>query len=178
MKLLTRRELIVTGSAGAALLALSSCVKPKAPANPHFDDPNHAYAFLNGADREVVAAVAAAMLAGALPAGSARHDALIAVNRGVDVAVSSLPPGMREEVRQLFALLSFPPARALAAGIWSAWSDAEPATVAAFLERWRLSGAALFRSGYQALHQLIMAAWYGQTRSWPRIGYPGPPVLP
>jgi hypothetical protein len=179
MKLLTRRELIVTGSAGAALLALAGCANPKAPPNARFTDRNYPYAFLSAADRELVAAVAAVMLAGALPAGAgAEHAALIDVNRGVDTAVASLPPSMREEVRQLFGLLSFPPVRGLAAGIWNSWSDASPAAVAAFLQRWRFSGAALFRSGYQALHQLVMAAWYGQTQSWRRIGYPGPPVLP
>ena len=36
---------------------------------------------------------------------------------------------------------------------------------------------ALKRSAYDALHQLILAAWYGNGRSWAGIGYPGPPKL-
>lgn len=174
-----RRELIVTGSAGIALLALANCAKPKTPHNGRFGDPQHRYGFLNAADREIVAAVAAAMLSGALPANPVEaRAALLDVVRGVDTAVLGLPPNVRGEVRELFGLLAFPPARALAAGVWSPWDSAGPTAVAAFLERWRFSGVALFRSGYQALHQLILASWYGQAQSWPRIGYPGPPALP
>ena len=33
------------------------------------------------------------------------------------------------------------------------------------------------RSAYGALHQLILAAWYGNPRAWPAIGYGGPPSL-
>ena len=55
------------------------------------------------------------------------------------------------------------------------WSDAGAAEVAAFLERWRAVGFTLLRSAYDALHQIIFAAWYGNPRSWPAIGYPGPP---
>ena len=175
----TRRELIVTGSAGIALLALANCAQPKSPPDGRFGDPQYGYGFLNAADRTIVAAVAAAMLRGALSANLAdARAALIDVNRGVDAAVLGLPPNVRDEIRELFGLLAFPPARALAAGVWRSWETADPAVVAAFLERWRFSGIALFRSGYQALHQLIMASWYGQAQSWPRIGYPGPPGLP
>jgi hypothetical protein len=41
-----------------------------------------------------------------------------------------------------------------------------------------MSGFMLLRSAYDALHQLVFAAWYGNPRSWPAIGYAGPPVLP
>ncbi len=30
---------------------------------------------------------------------------------------------------------------------------------------------------YDALHQLTFAAWYANPRTWPSIGYPGPPAL-
>ena len=63
------------------------------------------------------------------------------------------------------------------AEVWTAWSAAPPGTVNGFLRRWRFSSAALLRSGYQALHQLIMAAWYANPAAWPRIGYPGPPAI-
>ena len=35
----------------------------------------------------------------------------------------------------------------------------------------------LQRTAYDALHQIIFAAWYGNPRSWPAIGYAGPPEL-
>jgi len=45
------------------------------------------------------------------------------------------------------------------------------------LGRWQHSRLALLRSAYDGLHQLVLAAWYGNSRAWPAIGYPGPPSL-
>ncbi len=178
MASMTRREFIQTGAAGAALLVLVRCTRSHAPGRPPFDDVRYAYRSLTGADRELVAAVAGAMLAGALPAAAEAYEtALVEAVRGVDVAIAGLAPGVQAEVHQLFGLLEFPITRGLAAGIWSSWNDASPSDVAKFLTRWRFGGATLYRSGYQALHQLVMGAWYGNANSWARIGYPGPPVL-
>jgi hypothetical protein len=49
--------------------------------------------------------------------------------------------------------------------------------VAGFLARWRTSRFDLARAGYQALTQLIQAAWYDNPVAWRAIGYPGPPAL-
>lgn len=143
-----------------------------------FDDAGYKYQQLTAGDRALIAATAGAILAGALPPDPAsREVAIVQVVRGVDIAVDGLTPDVQGEVHQLFGLLQFPPARALAAGVWSSWDDASTADVAAFLQRWRLGGFMLFRSGYQALHQLVNASWYGNSASWARIGYPGPPVV-
>ncbi len=179
VRLFTRRQLIETGVAGTTLLALASCARSSRSEQPPFDDRGYGYRVLNAGDRELMAAVAAAMLAGALPADPAAHRAaIVQAVRGVDVAVAGLPPDVVDEVHQLFGLLEFPVTRGLAAGVWSSWTNATQADVSSFLSRWRFSGVALFRSGYQALHQLVMAAWYGGTAAWARIGYPGPPVIP
>jgi hypothetical protein len=171
-----RRELIETGIGGMALLALASCARPSTPAAAFHDD-GYNYAILTPGDRTMIAALSTAILAGALPAGAAAAGALVQVVRGVDVAISGLTPSVQQEVSQLFALLEFPVTRAFAAGIWSGWDGVSAGDADAFLTRWRYSGVALFRSGYQALHQLVMASWYGNGASWPRIGYPGPPAV-
>jgi len=174
---LTRRELIHTGLGGLALLALGRCARPGTATGP-FQDPGYAYRALTGGDREIAAAVGAVMLAGALPSDAAAHGvALVQVVRGVDVAIAGLPPYAREEIGQLFGMLRFPLTRALTTGIWSSWTDASSSAVDGFLSRWRFSNFDLLRSGYQALHQLVMASWYGNGASWTRIGYAGPPPL-
>jgi hypothetical protein len=61
------------------------------------------------------------------------------------------------------------------AGLTSPWEEASVEDVSTFLTRWRTSRFDLMRAGYQALTQLIQAAWYGNPRSWGAIGYPGPP---
>jgi hypothetical protein len=91
--------------------------------------------------------------------------------------VLALPPAARSELGQLFSLLALAPARRAFAGVASPWEEAGIAEVGAFLDRWRDSGWALKRSAYDALHQLVIAAWYANPRAWPAIGYPGPPVL-
>ena len=173
---MTRRRLIETGLGGAALLVAAGCTRSKGSA-PAFDDPQYHYAVLSAGDRAMLAAIAAVMLAGALPQTTTGVPAIVQVVRGIDVAVAGLSPDVQGEVSQLFGLLEFPLTRALAAGIWSSWSDAGSDAITKFLDGWRYSGIALFRSGYQALHQLVMAAWYGNSAAWPRIGYSGPPTL-
>ena len=177
MARLTRRELIQTGLGGLALLALGSCARSDT-ASGQFEDPGYSYRVLSGGDRELIASIGAVMLAGSLPADAAAHGvAMVQVVRGVDIAVAGLPPSVQAEIGQLFGMLKFPPTRALAAGVWSSWPNASSKTVADFLERWRFSNIALFRTGYLALHQLTMASWYGNGASWQRIGYPGPPAV-
>lgn len=156
---MTRRELIKTGAGGALLLNLAAC----APA-PRDDR------------RAMLRAIAAAMLAGALPADGYER-ALDAAVEGTEIAIAGLPPAVVREVDQLFALLLVPVSRAFVAGVRPSWSRASHQDVAAFLERWRTSGVLLFRSGYQALHQLVLAGWYGNDTSWPATGYAGPPRI-
>jgi hypothetical protein len=67
--------------------------------------------------------------------------------------------------------------RRILAGVRPAWRDASDDDVAAFLERWRTNRWLLLRSAYDGLHQLVLAAWYGNPRAWPAIGYPGPPAI-
>jgi hypothetical protein len=174
---ITRRELIHTGLGGLALLALGHCARSTTATGP-FEDPGYSYRVLSGGDRELIAAVAAAMLAGSLPADAAAHSvAMVQVVRGVDVAIAGLPPNAQSEIAQLFGLLHFPVTRALTAGVWSSWQDASSSAVSDFLTRWRYSSFELFRSAYLALHQLVMASWYGNGAAWQRIHYSGPPAL-
>lgn len=120
-------------------------------------------------------AIASAMLDGALPEDG-RERALDDAVNGVKIAVAGLPPAVQGEVNRLFGMLQFPLTRRIVAGV-GPWERAKQPEVAAFLQRWRKSRASLLRSGYQALHQLVMAGWYGQGESWARLGYPGPPAL-
>ena len=171
----SRRELLKTGVLGCATLAfVGLAAGARARAQPIEGD----FTFLTPEDRVIVAAIAPVMLAGALPAGGTeRASAEIEVVRGVDRAISGLAPATQAELRQLFDLLGLGIARVLVAGLWPSWDEAGAEDIAGFLERWRTSRFDLLRSAYLGLHELIIAAWYGNPRAWPRIGYPGPPEL-
>lgn len=129
-------------------------------------------------NRDVLAAIVPVMLAGALPLDTAQREAAIARTvDGFDIAVAGLTPSVQGEVAQLLALLRIAPLRMVATGIIGPVSRTSPTRIDAFLHDWRYSKIGKLRAAYDALHQLIFAAYYGSPEAWPPIGYPGPPVV-
>lgn len=175
----TRRQYIKLGLVGAAATLLARLAYGPFQSDPISPmDSGHGYRVLSLTERTMISAIAEVMLGDALPREVAEHrDALLQTVRGVDQAIVGLPFAVQAEIAQLFALLAFPLTRRTLAGVRRPWLEASPESIAAFLERWRRSRLAVLRSGYQALHELTMAAWYGNPASWPAIGYPGPPSV-
>jgi hypothetical protein len=177
LSVITRRRFLAVGIAGGAALAAAYWwrERPGHAGDPATPAPRTGL----GPDAQaVLAAIVPALLDGALPADSAaRAEATQETLAAVAVAIDGLPPQSQRELAQLFALLAFAPARIALARVTSPWAQAPTTEVAGFLARWRESGWKLQRSAYDALHQLVFAAWYGNPRSWPAIGYAGPPVL-
>ncbi len=171
----TRRQLLVTGAVGVAVLGLASwAVREDGDGRADRED----LAFLTGRDAAILGAIAPVLLAGALPGGEeARRDAVDAVVWGVDRAFSVLPLATQAEARQLLDLLGLAPARILLAGVIRPWTQASSGDIKSFLRSWRNSRFDLFRTAYLALHEVITVAWYGNPLSWPFIGYPGPPRI-
>ncbi len=171
--MLTRRQFLKVGLASGVVLAGAGWLalrRGRVPA-PGFQ-------WLDERSATIVAALVPAVLEGALPAaGPARTEAVKEVVAAFDRAVSGLSPAVQEEIAQLFSLLGLAAGRFIVAGVRSAWKEATGEEVQAFLRRWRTSRFGLLRAGYQALTQLIQAAWYGNPASWEGIGYPGPPAL-
>ena len=165
---ISRRSFIFVGAAGAAALLVARLVPRGAPA-----------ADALGADGvAIMTAIAPAMLAGALPSeATERRDALRETLAGIERAVAGLAPRAQGELADLFSLLALAPARWSLARTTASWSDARPEDVGAFLARLRDSRIGLMRAAYDALHQLVMAAWYGSPRAWASIGYAGPPMV-
>ena len=173
----TRRTFLVAGLAGGATLAAAYWLRGARNRGPA-SGASAPLAALDPAAPAIIAAIVPVLLDGALPDDpAARAAAVTETVAHVARAVSGLAPAAQQELAELFSLLSLPPTRVALAGVKTPWVDASPEAVAAFLERWRTSGWMLLRSAYDALHQLILAAWYGNPRAWPSIGYPGPPAL-
>ena len=126
----------------------------------------------------IIGAIAPVILAGTLPADSAtRGQTLQRVTEGVGHVIANFTPPVRGEVHELFALLDIGIARRLLTGVSSDWPNADPAEVSAFLERWRRSSLETLQSGYHALHDLVLGAFYASPATWTAIGYAGPPQL-
>jgi hypothetical protein len=167
-----RRRFVFVGLAGAAVLAGARWLAPDAPTGA----PAQAGLTTDAAD--IVRALAPALLDGALPDDAAERDAAITRTvAAVGTAIEGLPPATREELATLFTLLATMPVRIFVAGMDGAWRDATVAEANGFLVRLQKSRWSVKRSAYDALHQLTFAAWYADPRTWPAIGYPGPPAL-
>ncbi|MGE5090333.1 MAG: hypothetical protein ACM3QY_14490 [Candidatus Levyibacteriota bacterium] len=166
----SRRRVLFAGTAGALAFAIARLLQPT-PAR-------RGAGALGPEGVEVMRALIPALLAGALPAsGAARDDAIAQTIDGIGQAMTGLAPIAREELASLFALLDFAPSRIALAGIGAPWREIGVADADAFLDRLRSSRWTQKRAAYDALHQITLAAWYANPRSWPAIGYPGPPRL-
>ena len=172
MNLLTRRQFIKVGIAGAALFAAARYLDRPLAA------PAEAYRVLDESSARITRALIPVVLAGSLPREEiARVRAISETLAAFDRAVSGLAPAVQEELMQLFSFLSFAPSRVAFTGVWEPFEEASRDDLKAFLTRWRHSRFDLQRQGYEALTQLIQAAWYDNPSSWKAIGYPGPPAL-
>jgi hypothetical protein len=171
--MISRRSFLAAGALGAVALATAGWLHRTSAVNA----PAGRLAL--GADGEAIfRALIPVMLAGAIPGdGAGRRDAVTMTLNGVDLAVAGLPSPARKELSQLFSLLTFAPARLALAQFPAPWTEASDSDVRALLDRLRSSRWQLLRAAYDALHQLVFAAWYGNPHSWPAIGYGGPPQL-
>ena len=168
----SRRRFVFVGLAGAAVLVGAHWLVPNVPIG------GSAPAGLTPDAADIVRALAPALLDGALPDDTAERDAAITRTvAAVGAAIEGLPPAARDELATLFALLAAMPVRIFVAGMGGAWRDATVTEANGFLVRLQKSRWSVKRSAYDALHQLTFAAWYADPRTWPAIGYPGPPAL-
>lgn len=133
------------------------------------------YRFLNMDERLLLWSIIPAYLYPALDKNDEESRFLVLKN--IDGAISGLPQSTQDELRQLFSLLSFQLGKALVAGIWTRWNQADINSLQSFLTAWRESYVALLRVGYLGLHQIIVGSFYGEPMSWQAIGYPGPPQM-
>lgn len=173
--LTTRRTFLKVGIAGACVLIAARTLDRDVFAQG--DKPGSLdLKKIANKDAVCIAALAAAVLKGALPDDPAAK--LVAINEVVeafDRTVAGLSPAVQKEVEELLSLLTFNLTRRLVAGISKPWDEASEEDVSNFLARWRNSRFALLQQGYQALARVIVACWYGNPLSWGKISYGGPP---
>ncbi|HEY3181104.1 MAG TPA: hypothetical protein VGL25_19740 [Casimicrobiaceae bacterium] len=167
---ISRRTFIFTGAFGIAALVAVRYL-PRTPAQAPLRS-------LTSDGQAIMSAIVPVMLAGALPDDpSQRHEAIRETVVNIDQAISGLSPLQIREIGQLFTLLALAPVRWSLTFSMRAWDESTANDVDAFLSRLRDSRIALLRAAYDALHQLVFAAWYGNPRAWAAIGYDGPPAI-
>lgn len=161
--MISRRALLKTGLAGGLLLGGAGLVALIAGRDPRAER------------HEVLSALAAAVLDGALPdEPAAARAALARCVADTGTAIDGLSPAAQDELAELFTLLSLAPGRLLLAGLSRPWAQAAPSEVRAALDGWRTHRLELMQAAYQALHDLLLGAWYGDEAHWMAMGYGGP----
>ena len=169
---LSRRQILKAGLGGVALLVLGGGVAALRPPSVAGGTP---LGFLGTEDQKVMRAVARAILNETTAAADPGLLQQVVVD--MDKAIRRLPPAVQGEIRELLGLMEFAPTRIFLFGLWSGWDSASTQAVDGALTGLRNSDFQLKRSIYLALHDMTLAAWYGNPRSWASIGYPGPPVI-
>ncbi len=94
-----------------------------------------------------------------------------------DELLSRADPDTQHDFRQLLALFDSALAAFLLDGRPTPFTELSPDAQDRALAQWRTSRLPLRRSGFQGLSRLSLALYYSDPRSYPGVGYPGPPLL-
>jgi hypothetical protein len=125
--------------------------------------------------REVFVALGRGLLDGSLPAVEPeRGQAIDGLLQRIDTLAGGLPPHAQSELSQLLALLGSGAGRVALAGLATDWERATVAEIQQALQGMRVSGVALRRQSYQALHDIVGSAFFSDPSTWSALGYPGP----
>lgn len=125
--------------------------------------------------QDVFTSVARAILDGTLPTEPAQAQAaLTGLVPRIDALVQALPPHAQAELSQLLGLLGTGVGRRTLAGLAPDWRSASVAEVQQALQSMRSSRLGLRLQSYQALHDIVGAAYFSDASTWPTLGYPGP----
>ena len=172
------RRAFVFGASGLAVLAGSGAALfwPRRIAE-QVAVVGQSWSFLLPADRIALARLTPYLLnESAGVGGSSGNEVLGETLLGIDRAIGLLPPAIRDELRQLFDLLSSPGGRMLFLGFATDWTEADGSAVANGLEGWQMAKIGLLRSAYEGLRDIVFAVWYGDPKHWgglPDFGWKG-----
>lgn len=169
----SRRTLLRRGFVGGALLLLAGAAKVFFAPTRRRTAPGR-LAVLDETEASILAAVAETVLG--LESGAPSAETVDVVGR-VDATLARGPAADGRDFARLLRLFENGWTGLATGTATVAFSAASPAARAARLHAWETSRIALFRTGFQAMKRLCAACYYSSPRSWPTIGYPGPPEI-
>ncbi|HEX4803047.1 MAG TPA: hypothetical protein VFV14_06030, partial [Myxococcaceae bacterium] len=89
--------------------------------------------------------------------------------------LSRADPSAAKEVKQLLILFENALAGFIFGGRVEPFTRLSAGEQDEVLREWQSSRLRLRRTGFQALRTLAIAGYFGSSRSWPAVQYPGPP---
>jgi hypothetical protein len=185
-----RRSFLQKGLLGAALLFVGGAVPIALRGGLDRAHPRGALRLFTPRELAIFAAIAARIVPGQNDADSdARGAASTAADAWpsaealdcagkVDALMALTHPAVGAELRQLLHLFENGLVGVFTNLQPTPFTRLAPADMDARINAWRHSRVALLRSGYQALKRLAQATYYSSPELYPRLGYPGPPVVP
>lgn len=169
----TRRTLLKRGLLGTALLALGSGVTLAFRHSKLVDLPPEGLLVLGKKEYAVVDAIARRVLS---PASGAPTVDDLRIAFTCDRILALTDETSQVEMRQLLELFENALTGFLFGGRVTPFTRLDPERQDAVLDEWRRSNVELRRTGYLAVRSLVVSAYYGDPRTWPSVGYPGPPA--
>lgn len=168
--MVTRRDVVKYGLAGAALLALGGVglamrgTVLRTPAGP--------LAVLDPVEYSILWAIAERHCPanGAFPSASS-----LAIAEQVDAFLAQQHPGTQADVKRLLRFVENALPGLLLDGRTTTFTASSPEVQDAVMEGMRTSRLHMRRTVYKALTGLVGAAYYAHPAVWPAVGYPGPP---
>ena len=168
---LKRRSLLKLGIASAVVLAVAGGAVA-------LMQPGLQNGKLTEDARLIFSRVGQTILAGTLPVDAGPNQ--IAVNAlldRVDAFIAGAPEHVQAELSQLLGLLSTAAGRRGVIGLSPGWHEATVPEIAAAFQTMRSSSVSLRVQVYQALHDIVSAAYFSGQESWAVLGYPGPKAV-
>lgn len=163
-----RRSLLKLGAVSATVLLLAGGAIA-------LFQPGLQQGRLTPGSQTLFSSLARAILDGTLPGEPvAREAALASLLQRIDAMVQGFPPHVQAELAQLLGILGTGLGRRTLAGLATDWPQASVAQMQEALQSMRESSLALRVQSYQALHEIIGAAYFADASTWPVLGYPGP----
>jgi hypothetical protein len=169
----TRRSVLKKGLIGTALLTLGGGLGLALRSSKHVPLPAEGLKVLGMREYWVLDAIARRFIV-PMEGFPTVDDVRIAYQ--CDRILESADVTSQMELRQLLNLFENALANFVLGGRIKPFSQLSPDEQDAVLHEWQFSKLALRRTGFMALRSLVMAAYYGSPKTWPAVGYGGPPV--
>jgi hypothetical protein len=174
----SRRTFLKRGVVGSGLLALAGTLPFAFRSTALGRPPRRPLRLLSVEEHAVLAAVAARIVPGDGAGADWPSAETIDCAGKVDALLATVHPDAGKDFRRLLRLFESGFIGTFMAASPRPFTRAGAPEQDARLEAWRRSRLAVMRSGYQALKRLTEAAYYSSPEVYPRVGYPGPPVVP
>ena len=169
---LSRRTLLKTGLIGVAFVSVGSAALLFQGAKPH---TGKALRSFSAAEAGVLAALAR-RLCPADGAGAPGADGIDLVGM-LDQALEPLDDDAKQQLKLGLMLFDNAFSGALFGERVRPFSQLDGEAQDAVIRNWQESKVAFRRTLMRGLSSLVMSVYWGDPRSWPRIGYAGPPSL-